>query len=94
MGRSSRKRSPAARRPGRRKGQILKIVLFGSFARDNWCRRAADGYQSDWDILIIVSNEKLTPIENFWWEAEEKLLRDRRVKRPGHSHRAYAGASE
>jgi uncharacterized protein len=62
--------------------KIFKIILFGSFARGDWVEDRISGYKSDWDILIVVSHEKLTAIEDYWWEAEEKLLRDKKVKRP------------
>jgi len=66
----------------RRSGKILKIVLFGSFARGDWVDEPENGYQSDWDLLIIVNNERLTAIEDIWWDAEERLLNDDAVLRP------------
>jgi uncharacterized protein len=66
----------------RRSGKILKMILFGSFSRDDWVDEPHNGYQSDWDLLIIVNHERLTEIEDFWWEAEERLLHDEAVGRP------------
>ena len=66
----------------RRNGKILKIVLFGSFSRTDWVDEPQNGYQSDWDLLIIVSHEKLTDIADYWFVAEDKLLRDPEVGRP------------
>jgi uncharacterized protein len=66
----------------RRSGKILKLILFGSFSRDDWVDEPHNGYQSDWDLLIIVNHERLTEIEDFWWEAEERLLHDEAVGRP------------
>jgi predicted nucleotidyltransferase/HEPN domain-containing protein len=65
----------------RRNGKVLKIVLFGSFARDDWVDEPDNGYQSDYDLLIVVSHEKLTDIADHWYVAEDKLLHDPRVKR-------------
>jgi uncharacterized protein len=65
----------------RRNAKIFKIILFGSFARGDWVEDRLSGYKSDWDLLIVVSHEKLTDIVDYWWEAEEKLLRDPKVKR-------------
>ena len=48
--------------PWRRNGKILKIILFGSFSRNDWVDEPENGYQSDWDLLVIVSHEKLTDI--------------------------------
>ena len=66
----------------RRNGKILKLVLFGSFSRNDWVDEPQNGYQSDWDLLIIVSHEKLTDIADYWFVAEDKLLRDPEVGRP------------
>jgi predicted nucleotidyltransferase/HEPN domain-containing protein len=68
--------------PWRRNGKILKLILFGSFSRTDWVDEPQNGYQSDWDLLIIVSHEKLTDIADYWFIAEDKLLRDPEVGRP------------
>ncbi|MEW6598887.1 MAG: HEPN domain-containing protein [Pseudomonadota bacterium] len=65
----------------RRNGKILKLILFGSFSRTDWVDEPQNGYQSDWDILAIVSHENLTDIADYWFVAEDKLLRDPKVKR-------------
>src|SRR6185295_15755771 len=40
----------------KKKGRILKIVLYGSYARGGWVDEphTAKGYQSDFDLLFIV----------------------------------------
>jgi len=68
--------------PWRRNGRILKLILFGSFSRTDWVDEPQNGYQSDWDLLIVVSHEKLTDIADYWFVAEDKLLRDPEVGRP------------
>jgi len=63
---------------GRRKGaRILKVVLFGSHARDDWVDAplSANQYKSDYDILIIVSQKELTDRAAYWAKAEERLIR-------------------
>ncbi|MBB5707679.1 HEPN domain-containing protein [Sphingopyxis indica] len=63
---------------GRRKGaRILKIILFGSYARDDWvdARASANQYKSDYDILVIVSQKELTDRAAYWAKAEERLIR-------------------
>lgn len=67
--------------PWRRGGRILKIILFGSFSRTDWVDEPANGYQSDWDLLVIVNHEQLTDIADYWYVAEDKLLRDPDVGR-------------
>ena len=65
----------------RRSGQVLKIILFGSYARNDWVDEPENGYLSDFDLLVIVSHEKLTDIADYWWEAEDRILRDPSVGR-------------
>jgi len=70
-----------ATQPWKKNGRILKIVLFGSYARHDWVDEPQNGYQSDFDLLIIVSHENLTDIAEFWYVAEDKILRDSAIGR-------------
>lgn len=65
----------------RRGGRVLKIILFGSYARGDWVDEPENGYLSDFDLLVIVSHEKLTSITDYWWHAEDQILRDPAVGR-------------
>jgi len=65
----------------RRRGQVLKIILFGSYARNDWVDDPENGYLSDFDLLVIVSHERLTDIADYWWTAEDKILRDPEIGR-------------
>jgi len=67
--------------PTRKNGKIYKIILFGSYARDDWVDDPKGGYLSDFDLLIVVNHEDLTDIAHYWYVAEDKLLRDARVGR-------------
>ena len=71
-----------ATQPWKKNGKILKIILFGSYSRDDWVDEPATGYQSDFDLLIIVSHEDLTDIADYWYVAEDKIQRDASVVRP------------
>jgi predicted nucleotidyltransferase/HEPN domain-containing protein len=62
--------------PYARSGRILKIVLFGSYARGDWVVDPDGGYFSDFDILVVVNNEELADLSEFWRDAEEHLLRE------------------
>ena len=66
----------------KRNGRILKIILFGSYARTDWVDEPENGYQSDFDLLIIVSHADLTDIADYWYVAEDKILHDDNVRRP------------
>jgi len=65
----------------RRDGRVLKIILFGSYARNDWVDEPDNGYLSDFDLLVIVSHEKLTDIADYWYVAEDKIQRDPAVGR-------------
>lgn len=62
----------------RRKGaQILKIILFGSYARGDWVDAplSANQYKSDYDLLVIVNQAELADRAVYWGKAEERLIR-------------------
>ncbi|MEN7537275.1 nucleotidyltransferase domain-containing protein [Aurantiacibacter flavus] len=71
-----------ATKPWKRKGRILNIILFGSYARDDWVDEPENGYQSDFDLLIIVNHDSLTDVADYWYIAEDKILHDPAVARP------------
>jgi predicted nucleotidyltransferase/HEPN domain-containing protein len=71
-----------ASQPWRRNGKIYKIILFGSYARNDWVDEPENGYQSDFDLLIVVSHRDLTEIADYWYVAEDKILRDDAIQRP------------
>jgi uncharacterized protein len=62
--------------PHRRDGRILKVILYGSFARGDWVDDRGSGYKSDYDILVVVDHEDLTDMIEYWSRAEERLLQD------------------
>jgi len=68
--------------PWRRDGKIYKIILFGSYARNDWVDEPENGYQSDFDLLIVVSHRDLTEIADYWYVAEDRILRDPAIGRP------------
>ena len=57
-------------------GRILKVVLYGSYARGGWVDDPVGGYRSDYDILVVVSDERLTDVVDFWSVADDRLLRE------------------
>jgi predicted nucleotidyltransferase/HEPN domain-containing protein len=59
--------------PGKRGGRILKIILFGSYAKGSWVNDPAHGYVSDYDVLMIVNHEKLVEDYRFWNRVEERV---------------------
>ena len=62
----------------KKQARILKVILYGSYARGGWVDEphTAKGYQSDFDLLIIVNHEKLVDRVEFWSTAEDRLNRE------------------
>lgn len=59
---------------GRRNGRILKIILFGSYARGKQVVDPVGRYFSDYDILVVVDHEDLTDASKYWSEAEDRMV--------------------
>jgi predicted nucleotidyltransferase/HEPN domain-containing protein len=57
----------------RKQGRILKVLLFGSYARGDWVDDPAGGYKSDYDLLVVVDNEALTEVAEYWTDADARL---------------------
>ena len=62
----------------KRKGRISKIILYGSYARGGWVDEphTAKGYQSDYDLLIIVNDDRLTDRVEYWSKLDDRLIRE------------------
>lgn len=65
----------------KKKGRILKVILFGSYARGDWVDEphTMKGYRSDYDLLILVNNRKLTDFASYWYKAADRLIHDKGV---------------
>ena len=68
----------------KKRGRILKIILFGSYARGTFVDEpfTSKGYRSDFDILVIVNNRKLTDFAEYWHKAEDRLIRNKEIELP------------
>lgn len=58
----------------RGEGHLLKIILFGSYARGDWVEDPVGRYFSDYDLLVVVDHEDLTDVPEFWLKTEDQLL--------------------
>lgn len=67
----------------KKSGRVLKIILFGSYARGDWVDEplTMKGYRSDFDLLVVVNNNKLADFA-YWYKAKDRLERDRAIKTP------------
>ncbi len=59
-----------------RRGRILKLVLFGSYARSDWVEDRGSGYLSDYDLLVVVNDARFAEPYEAWEKAEERLLQE------------------
>jgi predicted nucleotidyltransferase/HEPN domain-containing protein len=66
----------SATQPWKKQGRILKLVLYGSYARGDWVEDPVGGYASDYDILVVVNDERLTDVVDYWSAAEDRLMRE------------------
>ena len=68
----------------KKRGRILKIILFGSYAKGGWVDEpfTMKGYRSDFDLLVIVNHRKLCDFAEYWHKAEDRISRDPQVETP------------
>lgn len=68
----------------KKRGRILKIILFGSYARGSWVDEpyTKKGYRSDFDLLIVVNNRKLTDFSGYWQKAADRFIHLPEIKTP------------
>ncbi|WP_440412401.1 HEPN domain-containing protein [Neorhizobium petrolearium] len=57
-------------------GKILKVILFGSYARGDWVEDRLSGYRSDYDILIVVNSESFAQEQELWLALEERFWQE------------------
>lgn len=62
--------------PHLRAAKLLKIILFGSYARGDWVEDPVGRYFSDYDLLVVVNHDDLTDVAEFWEKTESRLLYD------------------
>jgi predicted nucleotidyltransferase len=74
--------------PHKRMGRILKVVLYGSYARGDWVSDPVGGYVSDYDLLVVVNHDRLTDMVEYWSKAEERFLQEQTI-----AHRLTAPVS-
>lgn len=60
----------------RKGGRILKIILFGSYARGDWVEDRLSGYRSDYDLLVVVNTQEFTDLQEYWSAADDRFVRE------------------
>ncbi|CAN7730572.1 nucleotidyltransferase and HEPN domain-containing protein [Rhizobium leguminosarum] len=68
----------------KKRGRILKIILFGSYAKGGWVDEpfTIKGYRSDFDLLIVVNNRKLCEFAEYWYQAADRLIHEKAIETP------------
>lgn len=68
----------------KKRGRILKIILFGSYARGTWVDEphTKKGYKSDYDLLVVVNDRRLTDFATYWSKAQDRLMHLSEVQTP------------
>lgn len=71
----------------KKKGRIDKVILYGSYARGGWVDEphTAKGYRSDFDLLIIVNDERLTEKVDYWLKLDDRLTRELAIDKTLHT---------
>lgn len=59
-------------------GRILKVILYGSYARGTWVDEphTAKGYKSDYDLLVVVNDRRLIDQVDCWYNLSDRLARE------------------
>ena len=52
------------------------MILFGSYATEQWVEDPVGGYFSDYDLLVVVNDPRLTDPLDYWGKADQRLARD------------------
>ncbi len=60
--------------PHLKTAKLLKIILFGSYARGDWVEDPTGRYFSDYDLLIVVNHEALTDWDEYWDKIDRRLI--------------------
>lgn len=63
-------------------GRIVKIVLYGSYARGDWVDDAKGRYFSDFDILVVVNRRYLLDEPGLLSSAEDRIFKTDGLRTP------------
>ncbi len=59
----------------REAGPVEMIVLFGSHARGDWVEDPETGYESDYDLLVLVQSAKVAEDSAVWAPVESRIAK-------------------
>ncbi len=58
----------------KRRGRIVRVVLYGSHARGDWVEDRASGYFSDYDLLVVVNHDDLVDEIDLWDPVRDRFI--------------------
>ncbi|GES41171.1 hypothetical protein RsS62_04230 [Rhizobium dioscoreae] len=61
-------------------GRILKLLLFGPFARCDWVEDRENDGRSEYNLLVVVTTETFAD-PSFWYRGIDRFLRELTVTR-------------
>jgi uncharacterized protein len=64
-----------------KRGRILKLILFGSYARGDWVEDRKSGYRSDYDLLVVVNYDSFAESYEAWEKAADRFLQELTITR-------------
>lgn len=70
-----------ARHEWKRAGRILKVILYRSYARGSWIDvpHTAKACKSGYELLLIVSDKRLTDRVKYWSNLDDRLMPEFRI---------------
>lgn len=69
----------SARPAERRQWRVVRVVLYGSFARGDWFDDKVTGRASDIDLLVIVNRKDFKKKTRIWLGVQNRLLDDPKI---------------
>ncbi|MCJ2027674.1 nucleotidyltransferase and HEPN domain-containing protein [Methylobacterium sp. J-067] len=64
----------------KKRGRIVRVVLYGSHARGGWVEDRASGYFSDYDVLVVVNHENLVDEVDLWDPVRDRIIQTEMLK--------------
>ena len=58
----------------KKRGRIVRVVLYGSHARGDWVEDRSSGYFSDYDLLVVVNHEDLVDEIDLWDPVRDRFI--------------------
>ncbi|GJD34393.1 nucleotidyltransferase and HEPN domain-containing protein [Methylobacterium aerolatum] len=58
----------------KKRGRIVRVVLYGSHARGSWVEDRDSGYFSDYDLLVVVNHDDLVDELDLWEPVRDRFI--------------------